>query len=578
MESKVGLDIEEALVAAGGWGRYQKLILLLSFAAAIPNAFISLHFVFSQYEPQHHCSYPPEYQNFINQSNAESPETIAMMIPLEKNKDNELVKTQCKIYDRNYSQYPVETWPEKFTNKNNSKIVDCTHGVTYAFTKTEETAVMEFGMVCEDDWRAPLGVSFYHFGMAIGAFFGITADWYGRRPVFVAASAVQILSQVFCAVSWNFPAYCAAIGLSGLCGLMNYVVSFVLMTEVVDPKWRNFMTISSTYSFVAGYCIIALVAYFFRQWRVFIGVMAAIGAVLYIPCCWFFPESPRWLAQKGKRDEAVRYLRLIARVNGRRKYFDEALQSKGSCIISKNNLTSTGAMETIRVLFRSGIASRYFAAVFGWTVSSMLYYAISIYSSDFSSNRFINLFLGGVAEFPAYVIGFLLLKYLGRPRTALLLMWLCGISSIILPFIPKALPSASTALALIGKGSISAAYYGWYLISSEVVPTLQRSAAMSICSAIARIGSFSAPYLMYTRKYSYLAPNMTMGTVAILCGLVAILFVPETQGMDVPDTPEEARKNKRFYRFNVFKTFPAQKSSNRLQPQGATDEENVAMI
>lgn len=70
-------------------------------------------------------------------------------------------------------------------------------------------------------------------------------------------------------------------------------------------------------------------------------------------------------------------------------------------------------------------------------ISSMLYYAISIYSSDFSSDRFINLFLGGVAEFPACIIGFLLLKYIGRPRTALLLMWLCGISCIILPFVPK---------------------------------------------------------------------------------------------------------------------------------------------
>lgn len=68
MKSKEGLDIEEALKAAGGWGRYQKLILLLSFAAAIPNAFIALHFVFSQYEPPHHCSYPPEYHNFINET------------------------------------------------------------------------------------------------------------------------------------------------------------------------------------------------------------------------------------------------------------------------------------------------------------------------------------------------------------------------------------------------------------------------------------------------------------------------------------------------------------------------------
>lgn len=37
-----------------------------------------------------------------------------------------------------------------------------------------------------------------------------------------------------------------------------------------------------------------------------------------------------------------------------------------------------------------------------------------------------------------------------------------------------------------------------------------------------------------------------MGVLSILCGLIAILFVPETLDMDVPDTPEEARKNTRY--------------------------------
>ena len=74
--------------------------------------------------------------------------------------------------------------------------------------------------------------------------------------------------------------------------------------------------------------------------------------------------------------------------------------------------------------------------LFDRIVSSMIYYAISIYSSDFSSDRFINVLLAGATEFPAILMGYLMVKYIGRPRTSLLLMVLCAFSSVLLPFIP----------------------------------------------------------------------------------------------------------------------------------------------
>lgn len=62
------LDIDDALRAAGSWNRFQKIILLMSFLSAIPNAFVAFHVVFSQYEPHHHCTYPEEYMIYANQT------------------------------------------------------------------------------------------------------------------------------------------------------------------------------------------------------------------------------------------------------------------------------------------------------------------------------------------------------------------------------------------------------------------------------------------------------------------------------------------------------------------------------
>lgn len=68
MDNSKGWEIEKALEAAGSWNRFQKIVLFVSFASAIPNAFVGLHFVFSQYEPRHHCTYPEEYLSETNQS------------------------------------------------------------------------------------------------------------------------------------------------------------------------------------------------------------------------------------------------------------------------------------------------------------------------------------------------------------------------------------------------------------------------------------------------------------------------------------------------------------------------------
>lgn len=53
---------------------------------------------------------------------------------------------------------------------------------------------------------------------------------------------------------------------------------------------------------------------------------------------------------------------------------------------------------------------------------------------------------------------------------------------------------------MIGKGSIAGVFHVWYLMSTEVMPTLQRSSAMGMCSGAGRIGSITAPYIMYLGK------------------------------------------------------------------------------
>ena len=68
-------------------------------------------------------------------------------------------------------------------------------------------------------------------------------------------------------------------------------------------------------------------------------------------------------------------------------------------------------------------------------ITGLAYYAISLYSTSFSEDRFINTLLIGVSEFPAQFLAYFAAKYTGRTRAAFFLMFACGTSSLVLPFI-----------------------------------------------------------------------------------------------------------------------------------------------
>ena len=50
-------------------------------------------------------------------------------------------------------------------------------------------------------------------------------------------------------------------------------------------------------------------------------------------------------------------------------------------------------------------------------------------------------------------------------------------------------------LSVLGKGFASAAFSGVVMFSSEIYPTSLRGAALGMCSTMARIGGFLAPFV-----------------------------------------------------------------------------------
>merc|ERR1719447_1210194 len=76
-------------------------------------------------------------------------------------------------------------------------------------------------------------------------------------------------------------------------------------------------------------------------------------------------------------------------------------------------------------------------------------------------------------------------------------------------------------------------------ISLEVVPTQLRGQGCALANVCAQISNFFAPQIVYSKFIDERMPFLLLGAGALLASIFA-LFLPETAGVKLPDTIEEA--------------------------------------
>lgn len=62
---------------------------------------------------------------------------------------------------------------------------------------------------------------------------------------------------------------------------------------------------------------------------------------------------------------------------------------------------------------------------------------------------------------------------------------------------PSALHYVALALEMTGKFGFTMAFSIVYIYTAEIYPTVLRNVGMGMCSSAARIGSITAPYVIY---------------------------------------------------------------------------------
>ncbi|XP_049862329.1 carcinine transporter-like [Schistocerca gregaria] len=318
--------------------------------------------------------------------------------------------------------------------------------------------------------------------------------------------------------------------------------------ELTDVKHRTAINRYECYSEAAGMMLAGLVAWAVPNWIYFVSVVTLCCFALFFFFRWF-PESPRWLACRGREQEALAVLRRIAATNG--------------------STVPPFALQVIQTVGKSKTDRRGFLCIFSsWNVfrnTVILIVARSVYLltmfspviavSQLSANPFLGIVAQGAAVFAAfYVVNYFGARFGRRwPSAASALLAALACVLIFCLFTAHVEGAPVVVGTLLMQFSTTANMSMTNLQSIELHPTCLRQIATSVEWAVAGVVMSALPYLALMDD-----KRLPFAILAALNFVVAfsVSFLPESALQRLPETLRDGAVFGRRQRYWSWKPKP----------------------
>lgn len=179
------------------------------------------------------------------------------------------------------------------------------------------TFQFQWSITCvENQWKLALVGTMHFAGIVVGSgAFGVLADRYGRKIVFIFCIIFMSLTGIGQALSNNYTtflvfAFLNAVGTSGV-----YPLAFIIGVEMVGRRKREMSGIILNYFYALGEAAVGLTMWLCRDW-VYLQYIVSAPPIIFIIYYWIVPESVRWLLAKKHNEKASRIVKKAAAING----------------------------------------------------------------------------------------------------------------------------------------------------------------------------------------------------------------------------------------------------------------------
>jgi sugar porter (SP) family MFS transporter len=390
---------------------------------------------------------------------------------------------------------------------------------------------------------------------------GASADRFGRKKLLIGAALLFAVSSVATGWAQTFTGFVMWRIAGGVAIGIASNVSPVYIAEISPAPWRGRMVAMNQMTIVVGILAAQIVnwviarpvdagatAEMIRQswngqfgWR-WMFTAVAVPAVVFLAGALAIPESPRWLATRGRKDRARRTLERI----GGGAYADRELGEVLASAEAHQGGSRWAELLTPGVVKLLGIGV-FLAVLQQWSGINVIFnYAEEIYrNAGYGvSDIMFNIVITGAINL---VFTFVALAFVDRLGRRVLMLAGCGgiaVCHTLLGFSYffglKGLPVLICTLATIGCYGMSLAPVTWVLIS-EIFRNRIRGAAVSISVSALWIACFVLTFTFPILNRA-LGPARTFWLYAGIClaGFVFVLLkVSETKGKTLEEIERE---------------------------------------
>lgn len=375
---------------------------------------------------------------------------------------------------------------------------------------------------------------------------------FGRRTLFVLGLFISTIFGLLKSFSTSYIMYIVCEFFEAAISAGAYATSFILAMELLEPNKRVIGGTLIACSYTIGEILLGVIGMTVSNFRTLLQI-SYTPLLLVISYFWLIPESVRWLAIKGRRQEAAEIVLRAAKINSiklsehvldmiKATNSSDSMPAEKTPTTDQSNNGPTEREQSFVDVFRSKIlCTRLIICSFCWITNALVYYGLSLNSVNLAGSKYVNFMLVCAAEIPGYIITVMVMEKVGRKWCLCGSMVVCGLSCLGSEYLPADEPFIRLTLFLIGKSAISVSFTVLYVYSAELYPTNLRNSLMCTCSMIGRIGSIAAPQTPLLIRYYASLPLLLFGCTSIVSGLLVLRF-PETLNTNLPDTIEEAEQ------------------------------------